>query len=456
VNIEVGARLLKEVEEQVTSLLSDLIRINTTNPPGNESEAARYLAENLEKEGFKCELFESAPGRGSVVTRLKGGAEKPSLLLLSHLDVVAANPKEWSVDPFAGIVKDGFVWGRGALDMKSMTAIEIMVMKLLKRSNVKLKGDIILAATADEEKGGEQGAGWLVRNHPEKVRADCVINEGGGQAMPINGRNIYTIQTEEKGIYWFKVKAKGIPGHGSVPGLADNAILSMNKVVEKLGNYRQKITVVPTVRQFLSEVAKESRTAQQAVALLLQNPQMGDQFLDLLAEMDKAMAEENRARLRMTITPTMIHGGVKENIIPSECEAVFDCRMLPGQTLADVMNEIKGLLKDVGLEKLEFETIEANEPSASAVNTPLYEQIVNVMKEFEPTCSVAPILLTGGTDSRFFREMGSVCYGFQPMRADLPYGEISKMFHGIDERISVENLVFGTSVLYNLVERFMS
>jgi acetylornithine deacetylase/succinyl-diaminopimelate desuccinylase-like protein len=450
------AQLLREVEREVTNLLSDLIRINTTNPPGNETEAAKYLAETLEKEGFKCELFESTPGRGSIITRLKGTGEKPSLLLLSHLDVVAANPKEWSVDPFEGVVKNGFVWGRGALDMKSMTAMEVMVMKLLKRNNVKLEGDVILAATADEEKGGEAGAGWLVRNHPEKIRADYVINEGGGLAIPIEGKNIYTIQTAEKGILWFKIKAKGRPGHGSVPGTADNAILRMNRVVEKLGNYRAKMTVVPTVKQFLSQITKENKTVQQALMLLLQNPDMGDQILDILAEKDKAMAEELRARLRMTIAPTIIHGGIKENIIPSECEAVFDCRVLPGQTPTEAMDEIKGLMPDADLEKLEFETIQANEPSESPANTPLYELIVKVMKEFEPNCSVAPILLTGGTDSRFFRKIGSICYGFQPLRSDMPYGEILKTIHGIDERISIENLVFGTSVLYNVVESFMT
>ena len=446
------AQLLREV----TNLLCDLIRINTTNPPGNEIEAAKYLAGTLEKEGFKCELFESTPGRGSIITRLKGTGEKPSLLLLSHLDVVAANPKEWSVDPFEGVVKNGFVWGRGALDMKSMTTMEVMVMKLLKRNNVKLEGDVILAATADEEKGGEAGAGWLVRNHPEKIRADYVINEGGGLAIPIEGKNIYTIQTAEKGILWFKIKAKGRPGHGSVPGTADNAILRMNRVVEKLGNYRAKMTVVPTVKQFLSQITKENKTEQQAPMLLLQNPDMGDQILDMLAEKDKAMAEELRASLRMTITPTIIHGGIKENIIPSECEAVFDCRVLPGQTPTEAMDEIKGLMPDADLEKLEFETIQANEPSESPANTPLYELIVNVMKEFEPNCSVAPILLTGGTDSRFFRKIGSICYGFQPLRSDMPYGEILKTIHGIDERISIENLVFGTSVLYNVVESFMT
>jgi acetylornithine deacetylase/succinyl-diaminopimelate desuccinylase-like protein len=451
-----SAIMLREVEQEVTDLLSKLITINTTNPPGNEIEAAKYLAEDLKKDGFACELFESAPRRGSVVTRLKGTGEKPSLLLLSHLDVVAANPKEWSVDPFSGLVKEGFVWGRGALDMKGMTAVEAMVMRLLRRNNVKLKGDVILAATADEEKGGEAGAGWLVNDHPDKICADYVLNEGGGMAVPIEGKNLFTVNTAEKGILWFRVKAKGTPGHGSVPTIGDNAILRMNRVVDKLGNYRAKIMIVPTVRQFLIEAGKGNKLLQQGVSLLLANPDTGDQILDMLAQTDRIMAEELRARLRMTITPTMIHGGVKENIVPSECETVFDCRVLPGQTPEEALKTVKDLLKDVGLDKLEFEIIQANGPSESETTTPLYELIVRIIKEFEPNCSAAPSLLTGGTDSRFFRKLGSKCYGFHPVRPDIPYGEMLKSIHGIDERISIENLVFGTSVLYNVVERFMT
>ena len=450
------AKLLSEIESEVTGFLSDLICIDTTNPPGNETKAAKYLAETLERDDFECELYESAPGRGSVITRIKGTGEKPSLLLLSHLDVVAANPKEWSLNPFEGTVRDGFVWGRGTLDMKGMTALEVMTMRLLKRNNVKLKGDVLLAATADEEKGGEAGAGWLVQNHPDKIRADYVLNEGGGLAMPINGENLYTIQTAEKGILWLRVKAKGKPGHGSVPGAADNAIMRMNKVVEKLGTYRANISLVPTVKQYLAAIAQKEKPIQQDLQALLENPAESDQILDNLARRDNGLAEEIRAMLRMTITPTMISGGVKENIIPSECETVFDCRVLPGQTPSEAMGMIKDLLKDVGLEKLEFETIQANEPSESPVETRLYEQIVTVLKEFESNCSVAPTMLTGGTDSRFFRRTGSVCYGFQPMHADVAYGEIHKMVHGIDERISIANLVFGTSVLYEVVKRFMT
>ncbi|MCS7114580.1 MAG: ArgE/DapE family deacylase [Nitrososphaerota archaeon] len=448
--------LLKEVEEEVTALLSDLIRINTTNPPGNETLAAKYLAKTLEEEGFKCEILESSPGRGNVITRLKGTRGKPSLLLLSHLDVVAADPKEWSVDPFSGLVKDGFVWGRGAMDMKSMTAIEVMVMKLLKRNNVKLKGDLIFAATADEEKGGGAGAGWLAANYPEKVMADYVINEGGGQAIPIGGKNVFTIQTAEKGIVWFKVRAKGTPGHGSVPGAADNAILRMGKVIEKLGNYRARMTLIPTVKRFLSVIAQEDAQTKDFLTLLVKNLEAGDRVLDMFAEKDRGLAEEIRAMLRMTIAPTIVHGGVKENIIPSECEAVFDCRILPGQSTAEALKEVKELLGDAGLEKLEFEIIQANEPSESPMDTPLYRLMAETLKEFDPNCSVTPILLTGGTDSRFFRRMGIPCYGFHPVLSDLPYGEILKMVHGVNERISIRNLVFGTSILYSVVEKLLA
>ena len=452
---EMQTQLLKEVEE-VTHLLSDLIRINTTNPPGNETEAAKYLARHLGSEGFKCELYESAPDRGSVITRIKGTGEKPSLLLLSHLDVVAANAEEWSVDPFGGMVKDGFVWGRGTLDMKGMTAIEVMTMKLLKRNNVKLKGDVILAATADEEKGGLAGADYLLRNYPEKVFADYVLNEGGGLAVPTQNKNVYTVQTAEKGILWFKVKAKGTPGHGSMPDVADNAIMRMGKVIEKLGNYRSQVLFVPTVKRFLNEIAGEDASLQQPFSRLLANPELSDQVLDELAKTAQPLVEEIRPRIRMTITPTIIHGGMKENVIPSECEATFDCRILPGQTTAQTLDAIKDLLKDVGMEKLTFETVQVNEPSESPAETPLYDVITSVLKEFEPNCGVTPMLMTGGTDSRFFRKMGSVCYGFHPMRPEAPYDKIIKREHGIDERISIENLVFGTSVLYEVVKKFMS
>ncbi len=447
--------MLWEVKDEVTRLLSDLIRIDTTNPPGNETLAADYLTRVLDEEGIKCEVFESVSGRGSMVTRLKGNSAGPSLLLLSHLDVVAADPREWSVPPFAGVVKKGFVWGRGALDMKSLTAVQVMVLKLLKRRSIRLMGDVVLAATADEEKGGEAGAGWLVENHPKKICADYVISEFGGPAMPLPAKNLFMVQTAEKGVIWLKIRTHGSSGHGSKPGSADNAIMRMNKVVEKLGNYRAKAILVPTVRQYLATLAREDARVRSLLMRLLEEPPSADTILDEFSSLDRFLAEDIRSMVRMTVAPTMIRGGTKENVIPSECEAIFDCRVLPGQSSAGTLKMIKRLLTDAGLNKLEYEVVHVAEPSESGVNTPLFKQIVEVLGEYDQGCAVSPFLLTGSTDSRFFRRHGSVCYGFQPFLADIGFGEMWRAIHGVDERISIRNLVFGVSVLYDVVRRFI-
>jgi len=340
--------------------------------------------------------------------------------------------------------------------MKGMVAVEVMVMKLLKRNGVKLKGDVVFAGTADEEKGGLSGVDYLLRNYPEKVFAPYVLNEGGGSAVATQSRKVFTVQTAEKGILWFRVRAKGVPGHGSVPDAADNAIMRMNKVIDKLGNYRARVFLVPAVKRFLLEVARDDASLQEPFSRLVANPELSDEILDELAKVAPNLAEEIRPRIRMTVAPTMINGGVKENIIPSECEAVFDCRILPGQTTAEVQGAISDLLGAIDREKISLEVIQAQEPSESPVETPLYELIANVLREFEPNCGVTPMLMTGGTDSRFFRKMGSVCYGFQPKLPEAQYDKIITREHGIDERISVENLVFGTSVLYETVKRFMT
>jgi acetylornithine deacetylase/succinyl-diaminopimelate desuccinylase-like protein len=449
-------KILNEIEKEITCFLSDLIRINTTNPPGNEIQAAKFIARYLGNEGFKTEIIESAPGRGNIITRLNGSGEKPNLLLLSHMDVVAANRAEWSVDPFDGTVKDGYVYGRGAYDMKGMTAVEVLTLILLKRNNIPLKGDVVLAATADEEKGGEEGAAYLLKHHEEKILCPYVLNEGGGLAVPQKKGNVYPVQTAEKGILWFKVKAKGTPGHASTPNMADNAIVRINKVIEKIVSYRPETLYVPTLKQFVSEVAKHNPELEELFSRLLNNPTQSEQVLDELARTDNALAEEIRPRIKTTITPTMINGGVKENIIPSECEAVFDCRVLPGQSVNQMFDTIKSLLKDVGIEKLSFKILQMHDGNESTTQTPLYGVINSVLKEFEPECGITPTLTTGGTDSHFFRDRGSVCYGFHPMRPDEPNDKLEKRMHGIDERITIENLVFGTSIFYETVKRFMT
>ncbi len=447
------AKLLEDIRDEVTNLLSDLIKIDTTNPPGNETKAAEFLAGKLQEDGLKCEVLESKVGRGSVITRIKGKRRRPNLLLLSHLDVVPADPREWSVDPFSGAVKAGFVWGRGAADCKDLVAVETIVMKLLARNHVEPKGDIIFAATADEEKGGVAGVQWLIHNYPKKIKANYVINEGAGFSFPIGGKHFFTVQTSEKGVVWVKMKAGGSPGHGSKPGLADNAILRMTEVVQRLGSHMFDARIVPTVQRFIEAFLHEKSDTQRFFKELLANPPSADTTLNDMARTDSGMAELIRSMLKTTIAPTVIHGGIKENIIPSKCEAIFDCRILPGQSKDSFLEELKSILK--GIDKLQFSSIQADEANESPLDTPLFELITKTLKDFVPGCSVVPFMTTGATDSRYLRLEDSVCYGFQPVKADLPLNEFLKLEHGIDERRSVDNLVFGVSVLYQIVSELM-
>jgi acetylornithine deacetylase/succinyl-diaminopimelate desuccinylase-like protein len=447
----------KQIQAEVTALLSRLIQFDTTNPPGNETPAAEFLAEHLTDEGLSCEVIETAPMRGNVITRLNGTGQKPRLLLLSHLDVVAANPENWAVPPFSGRTMGGYVWGRGALDMKGLTAIQVTALKMLKREGFKPKADVILAATADEEMGGTIGAEHLVKHHREKLFAEYVINEGGGSTIPTSRKPVFTVNTAEKGLLWLKITAKGTSGHGSMPEAADNAIIRMNQVMTKLSKFKAPVHLVTTNKQFLLQLAAEDSNLRKPLMRILKSPEQSEEVLAELEETAPAVADEIRPRLRMTITPTTISGGVKENVIPDSCTAVFDCRMLPGQSTLEIKSLIHELLGDVGLDKLTFETIQAQEPSESPMDTPLYDIIRSVLGELEPGCGVVPHLMAGGTDSRFFRKLGSICYGFHPLRSENKFGERAiRREHGVDERISIENLVFGVNVLYEVVKRFMT
>jgi acetylornithine deacetylase/succinyl-diaminopimelate desuccinylase-like protein len=340
--------------------------------------------------------------------------------------------------------------------MKGMTAIEVLVMKLLKNNNIKLKGDVVLAATADEEKGSVSGVTYLLQNHHQKIFCPYVLNEGGGLAIPTKNGYVLTVQTAEKGILWLRIKAKGLPGHGSTPNIADNAITRMNKIIEKLDNYRPEILFVPTLKQFLEGMAKKNPDLNKLFSRMIETPKQTDQILNELAKRERALAEDIRPRTRTTIAPTMIQGGVKENIIPSECEAVFDCRVLPGQRVNETIDLIKSLLKDVGLEKLTFEILQAHDGTESQLETPLYKAITSVISELKPELGIIPTLTTGATDSRFLRDYGSTCYGFHPMIPDEPNDQLEKRVHGIDERITMENLAFGTGLLYEVVKKFSS
>lgn len=444
---------LEKAKNEAIEILSELIKINTTNPPGNELPAAKYISEKLEEANIETEIIKSGENRGNVIGRIKGEKKEHSILLLSHLDVVPANASEWSIDPFGGIIKDGFIWGRGAMDCKSLTAIECVIMKLIALNNKKPKGDIVFAATADEEKGGGAGVEYIVKNYPEKIKTTYVINEGGGFSIPISDKHIFLIQTAEKGIVWIKIKAGGIPAHGSMPGIGDNAILRMMNTINKIMSHRPPVKIIPVVEKFIKKISSERGTKYGFFSNLLLNKHLAHKILDKISEKNKAEAEMIRSMISTTITPTMINGGIKENIVPSLCETIFDCRILPGQTKEELLNNIKNIVKDI--DKLEFEYIKYDEPTESPFETDFFKIIENVLKEYNEKFEAIPYMVPGGTDSRFLRRIGFICYGFHPMIADMPFDQIMKLPHGIDERISIKNIHFGVEILYKIIEKTM-
>mgnify|MGYP001626205161 CR=1 FL=1 len=428
----------------VVDLLSRLIQVDTTNPPGNETPAAKLVGEELEGRGLEYRLLESAPNRGSVVAWADSGEPGPSLLLLSHLDVVPANPEEWSVDPFSGAVKDGFVWGRGALDDKLSVAVMLRVFLDFAESK-RFRGRLIYAATADEEMGGRAGAGWLVERHPELVRADYVINEGGGFEIPAR-RSVFLVQTAEKGVYWFKLRFRGAPGHASMPRSGDNALLKAAEAARRLAR-QPPVDLRPAVRLMLERVLEAQGVPALARRLLTSRPLAG-----LVPRFSGDAAAMVDAMVRNTLAPTVVRGGEKVNVIPSLCELSVDCRLLPGYGEDWVRGYVSSALAGLSYE---MEFIHRDPATESPVGTPLYRAIEAAVRAEVPGALVAPYMSTGGTDSRFFRvAFGSAAYGFVPVRADLPLREMLKMVHGVDERVSIRNVEFCYRTLTRVLEAF--
>jgi acetylornithine deacetylase/succinyl-diaminopimelate desuccinylase-like protein len=434
------------VKKEVTELLSQLIRIDTSNPPGNETAAAQFVRDLLTAEGLDSEIVESAPGRGSLVTRIPGQGTAKSLLLMSHLDVVPASPEGWEHPPFSGVVENGFVWGRGAWDCKGMVAPEVMAMLLLLREGFRPQGDLVLALWADEEKGGDMGAGWVMKNRPELVKADYVVNEGGGHALPVDGHNCYTIQVAEKGVFWTRLITRGTPGHASMPH-RDNALLKMSTYLSKLGTLKTPIHQSDIVEQYIT---KRLTAIGKAPAGKLK---VDDKLIEDLEKTHPKAAAEANTLVRLSIAPTMIQSGSKENIIPERCEAVIDCRLLPGQTAEDLRKTIAEAIG--GLEEVEIEPIQADGGSSSPMDTALYEAIIDTMTGLDPGCEFVPYMISGGTDSRFFRQRGIPAYGFFPLKPDISISERLSIVHGRNERISQESLVLGTKFFYELAKRML-
>jgi acetylornithine deacetylase/succinyl-diaminopimelate desuccinylase-like protein len=418
------------LRQEATALLQELIRVDTVNPPGNETGAAELLRDYLGDNGVESELYANVPERANLVARIPGNGGGPRLILLSHTDTVLADPAEWALDPWSGELREGQVWGRGALDMKGQVVASAVTIASLAREGFEPGGDLIFAACADEEVGAGFGLQWLCQAYPEAVRAEYCMNEGGGDRLVLGGRVFYACSTAEKMSAPFRIRVRGRSGHASRPGIADNALVKAAPLVERLGGFLDEPEVGPEVEAFLRAVCGEVPTPERAVeAARAVHPLAGDLVEPLLGT---------------TMSPTKIVASQKRNVIPARCDITVDCRILPGHTQAEVEAQVRELL---GEANYELEWIEAQGGTRSPIETPLWDVVESFVAEVEPEATVVPFLLSGFTDSHWMREaFGTVAYGFFPMRTMEP--EVAaRLIHSADERIEVEDLELGVQFL---------
>jgi acetylornithine deacetylase/succinyl-diaminopimelate desuccinylase-like protein len=412
---------------EVTDLLSRLIQLDTTNPPGHETAAAELLREYLEASGVECELYARVPERASLVARIRGTGDGPSLMLLSHTDVVLADPSEWSVPPFSGEVRENEVWGRGALDMKSQVAANAVALASLAREGFRPAGDLIFAATADEEVGDGFGLMWLCAEHPDAVRCDYAINEGAGDRLDFGGSVYYLCSTAEKMTAPFNVRVHGRSGHASMPGIADNALVKAARLIERIAAYRPEPQLQQEVEAFLRTVLGDVPAAADVI--------------ERARAVHPIAAELVEPLLAPTFAPTMISASQKRNVIPALCEIAVDCRLLPGQSPESVAGIVSDVLGSDIAHDVEWLTAEGG--TRSALDTPLWEAVDAFVAEAEPGARALPICTAGFTDSHWLREaFGTVAYGFFPMKEMRP--EVAaQLIHSADERIPVGDLELG-------------
>ncbi len=449
---------------EAQELLQRLIRFNTVNPPGNERAAQEYLAEHLTRAGFDCELLGAEPGRPNLVARLRpagapagssGPSEGPTLCYLGHVDTVLADPAEWSHDPWSGDIEDGFMWGRGALDMKSQLAAEIAAAASLARSGWRpARGELLIVTVVDEETGGSLGAEWITRNHPELVRCDLLVNEGGGAVFEYGGppaRRYYGVCCAEKGVFRFALRTDGIAGHASMPGMGENALLKMAPVLERFAARQPSYRLTEEPLAFLRGIGEDSDDPQGSIARL--------------RAADPVLATMFEPMLGVTFTPTRISASEKINVIPSRAELKVDCRVPPGLGEEAVREGIAEVLAlDSAADSRppdahapwQIEFTERVVGNRSPMCSQLMDAISRWIGERDPGARAVPVVLPGFTDSRHFRLAFPECvaYGFFPHRHQSML-ESTPLIHGADERIDLRDLAFATDLFGDLALRVL-
>src|SRR4030043_9124 len=431
-------QLLKEA----THYLQEYLRIDTVNPPGNEVEGARFFKNIFDTESIPCQVFEPSPGRGSLLATLKGTSEKRPILLLNHIDVVPVEKERWTVDPFEGIVQDGYLYGRGALDDKSMGIIEMMTLLILQRKKVPLERDVLFFAAADEETGGKWGIQWAMENVSSLRRSEYALNEGGYVILNETGDpDRYEISNGQKIVFQLQLKAKGTSGHASMPH-SDNPNVKLIHALEAITKWETPYNILPMVKEFFMRMAPtqppDERKFFEDIEKGLSNPSFS------------AKLTSNpiyNAMVRDTISLTILQGGSKANVIPSESTATLDCRLIPGSSKENFLKRLQGKLGD----EIEVEVIsESQSYPPSSLDTDFFKALQKYAAENDPDCPVVPLLLPGATDSRFLREQGIITYDFCPFR--LTEKELLKV-HGNNERIAIENLRFGIKAMGDIVKQ---
>ena len=416
--------------DEVVELLQGLLRLDTVNPPGNETRAAELLRGYLARSGVESQLVAKVPERANVVARLPGG-DGPTLALIAHTDTVVADRDEWKRDPWSGDLVDGEVWGRGALDMKGHVAAAAVAFATLARDGFRPSGDLILALTADEEVGLDFGTSWLAREHPDLVRCDFSLNEGGGERCVFGGRPYYLCGVGDKMTAAFRIRVNGRSGHASVPSIADNALLKAAPYLEALARFEPPKHLLPQVRQFLEEVLGEMPPLEDA--------------LERARRVSPLAAELVEPLLSLTLSPTMIEASERRNVIPARCTITVDCRLLPGQTPASVEPLLRAALGD-GDWELEWIPEDHVGGTVSPADTPLWRALEAWVERIEPGARLVPLIGAGFTDSHYLRDgFDTVAYGFFPLKA-MDVELAARLIHSADERIAVDDLELGVDV----------
>ncbi|MBA3458237.1 MAG: M20/M25/M40 family metallo-hydrolase [Deltaproteobacteria bacterium] len=433
---------LPSLVEDARRICQSLLRMDTTNPPGNERICAQFLERELSEVGLSCELLEAEPGRTNLVTRYRGSGKLPPLLLTAHTDVVEADPTKWRRPPFSGDEFEGCLWGRGAVDMRHMAAMSAAVMRQLAATGAKLDRDVIFAAVADEEAGCDLGSRFLVEHHRSKVEAEYALGEVGGFTLHLGDATFYPVQVAEKGFCWIRARLTGEPGHGSMPK-HDSVVTRLGEALARLGNAHLPVHATSYLTEFLDGLRAKQPALIQPLAKLLARPQLLARVAHLVPSM--SIARSMSALLSNTAAATVVRAGAKTNVIPGTAEFEIDGRTLPGQTNEDLMRELRAVLgPDVELEIIKSAPPVVTEPVAS----PMFDVIRRQVELREPHATVVPYLIPGFTDAKYFSQAGARWYGFSPIKIEKDSGiKFAEMFHGTDERVPVAGLAWGVEVL---------